>query len=116
SALGQKQTLKRLRSMSAIPPKADIGTQSRNVRFVPKADSCTATNYAQWELIRHALLGVELSWTSPIERNVFARISRPLELKAERIHRIHDRFAPGYELSGSGLRTGRIHELRIFSR
>jgi len=24
--------------MSAIPPKADIGTQSRNVRFVPKAD------------------------------------------------------------------------------
>jgi hypothetical protein len=24
--------------MSAIPPKADIGTQPRNVRFVPKAD------------------------------------------------------------------------------
>ena len=30
--------------MSALPPKADIGTQSWNVRFVPKADSCTATN------------------------------------------------------------------------
>src|SRR5215469_3878832 len=29
--------------MSALPPKADIGTRSRNVRFVPKADSCTAT-------------------------------------------------------------------------
>ena len=28
--------------MSALPPKADIGTQSANVRFVPKADSCTA--------------------------------------------------------------------------
>ena len=28
--------------MSALPPKADIGTQSRNVRFVPKADSCSA--------------------------------------------------------------------------
>jgi len=27
---------------SAILPKADIGTQSRNVRFVPKADSCSA--------------------------------------------------------------------------
>ena len=26
------------RLMSALPPKADIGTQSRNVRFVPKAD------------------------------------------------------------------------------
>src|SRR5262249_62408473 len=24
--------------MSALPPKADIGTQERNVRFVPKAD------------------------------------------------------------------------------
>src|SRR5262249_54848675 len=37
-ALGQKQTLGHLRAMSALPPKADIGTQSLNVRFVPKAD------------------------------------------------------------------------------
>jgi len=28
--------------MSALPPKADIGTQSWNVRFVPKADICIA--------------------------------------------------------------------------
>jgi hypothetical protein len=27
-----------LASMSALPPKADMGTQSRNVRFVPDAD------------------------------------------------------------------------------
>jgi len=33
SALGQKQTFKRLRLMSALPPKVDIGTQSWNVRF-----------------------------------------------------------------------------------
>ena len=26
------------RAMSALPPKADIGTQLWNVRFVPKAD------------------------------------------------------------------------------
>jgi hypothetical protein len=26
--------------MSALPPKADIRTQSRDVRFVPKADIC----------------------------------------------------------------------------
>jgi hypothetical protein len=38
SALGHKRTLKHVRLMSALPPKADIGTQSRNVRFVPKAD------------------------------------------------------------------------------
>ena len=38
TALGQKQTLKRLQPMSALRPKADIGTQSRNVRFVPIAE------------------------------------------------------------------------------
>jgi hypothetical protein len=43
SALGQKQTLEQVRIMSALPPKADIGTQTRNVRFVPKADmGCAA--------------------------------------------------------------------------
>jgi hypothetical protein len=26
------------RAMSALPPQADIGTQLRDVRFVPKAD------------------------------------------------------------------------------
>jgi hypothetical protein len=36
SALGQKQTFKRLRLMSALLPKADI-TQ-HGIRFVPKAE------------------------------------------------------------------------------
>jgi hypothetical protein len=36
------QTSWRAKFMSTLPPKADIGTQSRNVCFVPKADSCTA--------------------------------------------------------------------------
>ena len=38
SALGQKRTSEHVRFMSALPPKADIGTHSRDVRFVPKAD------------------------------------------------------------------------------
>jgi hypothetical protein len=42
SALGQKRTLKRLHPMSALPPKADINERYCHVRFVPKADSCTA--------------------------------------------------------------------------
>jgi len=42
SALGQKRTLSDISAMSALPPKADIGTLQRDVRFVPKADSCTA--------------------------------------------------------------------------
>jgi len=41
SALGQKQTLGHLRSMSALPPKADIAEGDRHVRFVPKADIAT---------------------------------------------------------------------------
>jgi len=41
SALGQKQTFRNVRAMSTLPPKADIGTQPREVRFVPKADVST---------------------------------------------------------------------------
>jgi len=45
SALGQKRTLKRLHLMSALPPKADIGTQPHDVRFVPEADIQAAVGY-----------------------------------------------------------------------
>jgi hypothetical protein len=37
SALGQKQTLRRVRLMSALPPKADMDQHSRDVWFVPEA-------------------------------------------------------------------------------
>ena len=35
--------------MSALPPKADIGPQSRDVSFVPKADSCTAAIFSLFD-------------------------------------------------------------------
>ena len=38
SALCQKRTFGEVEAMSALPPKADIGTQPRNVRLVPKAE------------------------------------------------------------------------------
>src|SRR6516165_8666600 len=38
SALGQKQTSEHVGGMSALPPKADIGTQPRDVRLVPCVD------------------------------------------------------------------------------
>ena len=41
-------------AMSALPPKADIRTQSWNVRFVPKADILQCNN--QSHLLGHALL------------------------------------------------------------
>src|SRR6516225_1474149 len=50
SALGQKQTSEEVWPMSALPPKADIGTQSWNVCFVPKADSCTAAKILSFAL------------------------------------------------------------------
>jgi hypothetical protein len=43
SALGRKRTSQHTRAMSALPPKADIGTQPRNVRFVPKAEVASFT-------------------------------------------------------------------------
>src|SRR5262249_42404367 len=42
SALGQKQTLPRRQPMSALPPKADMAQDGRDVCYVPKADICTA--------------------------------------------------------------------------
>jgi len=47
------------------------------------------------------------SWTSPVERDVLARI---------RIAGTHRWFAPGHELSRPGLGARRVHQLRIFSR
>ena len=34
-----KRTLRRVRPMSALPPKADIAECDEDVRFVPKADN-----------------------------------------------------------------------------
>ena len=36
--------------MSALPPKADIGTQSPNVRFVPEADIGAAARHARSDI------------------------------------------------------------------
>jgi hypothetical protein len=45
SALGQERTFPHVRAMSALPSKADIGTQPGDVRFVPKADIADAQHY-----------------------------------------------------------------------
>ena len=37
-APGQKRTSRLVERMSALPPKADIKSRIRDVRFVPKAD------------------------------------------------------------------------------
>src|SRR5262245_52885483 len=42
SASGHKQTKRHHGAMSALPPKADKEQTCRDVRFVPKADICSA--------------------------------------------------------------------------
>src|SRR5262249_18293970 len=100
SALGQKQTSQRVRAMSALPPKADIGTQPRDVRFVPIADSCSAaieppllqelTNFCQ-----------QLAWTKRF-RHIVITTSRPrlLFFATERIR------GDGYDRDRSQRRIG----------
>jgi hypothetical protein len=38
SALCRKRTLRHIRPMSALPPKADMVRHDRDVRYVPKAE------------------------------------------------------------------------------
>jgi hypothetical protein len=48
SALGQEQTSPRQSAMSALPLKADIERHNGHVRFVPKADICSAAKTQAW--------------------------------------------------------------------
>jgi hypothetical protein len=55
SQMGHLQTFGEPNRMSALPPKADIGTQSRNVRFGPIAE-VGPTQVRQLFSIRYGLL------------------------------------------------------------
>jgi hypothetical protein len=68
SALGQKQTSPYIRVMSALPPEADIGTQQRDVRFVPKADSCGAAKSGLFDHL--AGFGEQRRWHRQSERHI----------------------------------------------
>jgi hypothetical protein len=47
SALGQKQTFRSAIAMSALPPKADMCSATRHVRFVPEADIESGIRFKQ---------------------------------------------------------------------
>jgi hypothetical protein len=85
----QKQTSRPDISMSALPPKADIGRQQLDVRFGPGTDSCTAANCAPQiaKLLNH-VVGALLE----LERNVNADCLCGLEVDHQfvlgrRLHR-----------------------------
>ena len=82
-ALGQKRTSRQLERMSALPPIADIGTQSWNVRFVPKADIMRCSKLQPIRSHRRrgrAALGARSGrapWPSPSANSVQAECSKP---------------------------------------
>ena len=61
--------------MSALPPKADIGTQPRDVRFVPKADirilfeQLIGALLEKWRYVETERFGSCLLYTSPSPRD-----------------------------------------------
>src|SRR6516165_8583002 len=67
SALGQKRTF---HDMSGLPPKADIGTQPRDVRFVPKADILRRSK-GVYSITSSALTNIDPGIGSPIPFAVF---------------------------------------------
>src|SRR5215831_8179065 len=88
SALGQKQTSVDVWAMSALPPKADIRTQSWNVRFVPKADIGWLFDYlvgALLEMHRHdkadRLGGFQIDHELEFDRSLDGKLTWLLALK-----------------------------------
>src|SRR5262245_41819727 len=78
SALGQKQTYAAQKGMSAITPKADMCGATRDVRFGPKADSCTA---AKESLVDHLVgAGEQLTRHRETERLCGLEVDDQLEL------------------------------------
>ena len=63
--MGQKRTLTHLVQMSALPPKADIGTQSWNVRFVPKADKVHCSKIVRYSITSSARAISDCGTVSP---------------------------------------------------
>jgi hypothetical protein len=70
SALGQKRTSDCVRAMSALPPKADIETQSRDVRFVPFADQVHRNKVVPYSITSSAVVSSVAGTVTPSMRAV----------------------------------------------
>src|SRR6516164_10264640 len=88
SALGQKQTLERLRLMSALPPKADMDRHGSDVRFVPKADIKRLLNHlvgagkdSRWNCESQSLRGLKIDDQLILRRRLNRKVARLLTLE-----------------------------------
>ena len=67
--------------MSALPPKADIETQPRNVRFVPGGDLSRCSNVRELRLLYHLIGSHEQTgWHCQAERLCGLEIDHKLVL------------------------------------
>ena len=81
--LGQKQTSRPAWTLSALPPKADMRELPPYVRFVPKADSCSAKRFLRfgpkpstsWLLAGNATSAFSQPLLSPLRSYATARCS-----------------------------------------
>src|SRR5215469_51413 len=71
SVVGQKRTWKHVQSMSALPPKTDIGTQPCDVRFVPKADEWHRSKDHCYSITSSARSRIDVGIDTPIALAVF---------------------------------------------
>ena len=64
--------------MSALPPKADIGTQSRNVRFVPFPDHVHRSKPQRHSITLSALVSIVPGTEIPSALEETSRETRPI--------------------------------------
>src|SRR5262249_22370992 len=88
SALGQKRTYAVQKSMSALPPKADMCVATRDVRFGPIADMSTLFDHlvstgehGRWECETHFLGGLQINHQLILGRRLHGHLGWLLALE-----------------------------------
>src|SRR6516225_9481361 len=80
--------------MSALPPKADIGIRSRNVRFVPKADILRCGKERRYSITSSAPKSSDCGTVSPsafaVLRLMTSSFGRDLHWKVPRLFALED--------------------------
>ena len=86
SPLGQKQTCAAQKAMSALPPKADTCSATRDVRFVPIADICSldddvhALQKSVWDTQAYGLCSLEVDGQLELRGLLYRYVFRLLAL------------------------------------
>src|SRR5690348_9602805 len=89
----QKRTFTHLRPMSALPPITDIPESDWHVRFVPKADSCTAAKrHVIFAACGPAIVELEALPDRSVLGKYYQRFREALGCNADRPRTYHFQF------------------------